>query len=66
MEYLINATTEKYPHLQFNGILQAQGEDYDDRWQLIVKNNKVSRKDIVLKGQKVTCPHCDEDFILED
>lgn len=66
IEYLINKTVEKYPDLVFNGILQAQGEDYDDRWQLIVKDNKVSRKEIKLKGQKVTCPHCEEDFVLEE
>lgn len=66
MEYIVDATVRKFPHLKFNGILQAQGEDYDDRWQLRVKDNKVTRKDIKIKGQKVTCPHCEEDFILED
>jgi hypothetical protein len=66
MEYIIEKTTEKYPELNFNGIIQAQGEEFDDRWQLIVKNNKVTRKDVKIVGQKITCPHCEEDFILED
>ncbi len=66
MEYIIEKSVEKYPELKFNGIIQAQGEEFNDRWQLIVKNNKVTRKDIELKGQKVTCPYCEEDFILED
>lgn len=30
----------------FNGILEAQGEDEDDKWLLIVKDNVASRKDI--------------------
>ncbi len=66
MKYVVDATIKKYPHLKFNGILQAQGEDFDDRWQLIVKDNKVSRKEVVLKGKKIKCPHCEEDFILEE
>lgn len=30
-----------------NGMIQAQGEDETDRWILIVKDNEVSRKDVV-------------------
>lgn len=66
MEYLVAKTLEKFPELKFNGIITAQGEEFDDRWKLTVKNNKVTRTEIKLKGQKVTCPHCEEDFILED
>jgi hypothetical protein len=66
MEVLINETIKKYPHLSFNGILQAQGEDFDDKWQLIVKNNKVSRKEVALKGKIIECPHCEEKFELEE
>jgi hypothetical protein len=66
MKVLIDETLKKYPHLKFNGILQAQGEEFSDRWQLIVKNNKVTRKDVKLKGDIITCPNCDEQFTLED
>lgn len=64
MELLISLVTEKYPEIKFNGTLNAQGEDYDDKWKLIVKDNIVSVKKIEPKGEKVTCPHCEEDFRL--
>ncbi len=66
MQYLIDKAVEKYPELSFNGILQAQGEDYDDRWQLVVKNNKVKKVEVALKGKVVECPHCEQKFELED
>lgn len=58
MEYIIKHTVKKYPNLKFNGIIQAQGEDFDDRWQLIVKNNKVTRKDVKIAGDVIKCPDC--------
>jgi hypothetical protein len=58
MKYLIDRCVEKYPQLKFNGVIQAQGEDFDDRWQLIVKNNKVSRKEVKITGDIIECPNC--------
>lgn len=29
-----------------NGVIKAQGEDMDDRWKLVVKNNKVATKNL--------------------
>jgi len=66
MEYLIDQSLKAFPELKFNGILQAQGEEYDDRWHLVVKNNKVTKREIKLKGRKVECPHCEQEFRLED
>lgn len=66
MSVLVKETIKKFPHLKFNGILQAQGEDYADRWQLIVKDNVVTRKEVQLKGKIIECPHCAEKFELED
>src|SRR5690606_24127779 len=55
MEYIIDhflkpgaLAKDKLPFLQANhicnGNIDAQGEETDDRWRLVVKNNKVSVK----------------------
>lgn len=66
MQYLIDRAVEKYPELSFNGILQAQGEEIDDRWQLVVNDNKVKKVEVTLKGKIITCPRCEEKFELEE
>ena len=47
------------------GKMTVQGEEIDDRWQLIMVKNKAIKKDIKIVGDKITCPHCEEEFILE-
>lgn len=53
MEYIINhffkpGAIAPLPFLQknhkCNGVIKAQGEEMDDRWKLIVKDNKVTTK----------------------
>lgn len=66
MQYVIDKTTKKFPKIKFEGILFAQGEELEDRWKLIVKDNKAKKVEITVKGKKVTCPNCEEDFILEE
>jgi hypothetical protein len=49
----------------FTGELQAQGEDMDDRWVLLINDEGMAeKKDIVVTGNKVICPHCKENFII--
>ena len=55
----------KYPDFGLYGSLTAQGEEIDDRWQLAIVDGKAIRKDVPIIGQKVTCPHCNRDFVLE-
>jgi predicted RNA-binding Zn-ribbon protein involved in translation (DUF1610 family) len=43
----------------------AQGEDIEDRWWLQIVNGKAMEAPIEIKGKKLTCPHCGEEFILE-
>lgn len=65
VQYVIDHAIEKFPDLVFNGEFIAQGEEYDDRWKLIVEDNVAKKVKIVLNGKKITCPHCGENFILE-
>ena len=46
--------------------LYAQGEDADDRWILTIKDGLAIRIDTPPGGQKITCPHCESNFYLED
>jgi hypothetical protein len=66
VQYVVDRMIEKAPDLVFNGEFLAQGEEHDDRWKLIVTDNKVSEVKIVLKGKRVECPHCGEEFTLEE
>jgi len=56
---------KEYPEFGLEGKLVAQGEDFDDRWVLSIENGKAIKKKIEIKGKRVTCPHCGEEFILE-
>lgn len=67
MQEFIDACVSEFPDIKFLGILKASGEDYDDRWELIVENNQATREEKVLTGPKVECPYCNEEFnVIED
>ncbi len=56
----------KYTDFGFIGELFAQGEDYDDRWKLVINNEGFAEKrEIVIVGETVTCPHCESKFFIE-
>lgn len=65
MQEFIDACVEKFPNIVFNGTLKASGEEYDDRWLLVVDENKARREEQILTGKKVTCPFCEEEFRLD-
>ena len=62
---IIAEMNKEYPEFGLVGELMAQGEDFDDRWVLKAEGYTAKREDIVMTGEKVTCPHCGEDFRLE-
>jgi hypothetical protein len=52
-----------YVSFGFKGYLEAQGEDMDDRWSLIINSDGMAeKKDLIISGSKVTCPNCECDF----
>jgi hypothetical protein len=54
------------PDFSFKGELIAQGEEFDDRWKLIIDENGIAhKKEIIMDGKRVTCPYCEKEFILE-
>lgn len=62
---IITEMQKDYPEFGLQGSFIAQGEDIDDRWVLKANGSVAKREDIVMTGEKVTCPHCGEDFRLE-
>jgi hypothetical protein len=57
---------KEYPDFGLVGKLFAQGEEFDDRWMLAIVNGLAVKKNNAIKDQKVTWPHCENEFILED
>ena len=53
-----------FPSFGLEGKLLAQGEDIDDRWELVIENGVAVKRDIPQTGQRVECPHCEGHFYL--
>lgn len=54
------------PDFGFTGKMLAQGEDVDDRWELIIGvDGKAVRKDVVVTGTRIECPCCGDSFLYE-
>jgi hypothetical protein len=64
---LIKQVRKEVPDFGLTGSLLAQGESVDDRWALVIgENGFATRQEVALSGKVVTCPHCDEKFVLEE
>jgi len=72
MDSLINLILrlmrEKWPDFGVEGKMLAQGESIGDIWTITVdqKTGNVVRTNLELTGKKVECPHCGEEFIVEE
>ena len=52
--------------LGLTGSLLAQGEEFEDRWYLVIGDDGwAKRVDHPMVGQTITCPHCGENFAVE-
>jgi len=58
--------SKKCPDFGLVGKLSAQGEDFDDRWSLVVNDGEAKREEVVIVGAKITCPNCEHVFIVEE
>ena len=65
---IIANTRKSIPDFGFTGMLNAQGEDYNDRWTLTFdKKGWAKMVRVPLAGKViVTCPECGGEFFLED
>ncbi|HEX8575790.1 MAG TPA: hypothetical protein VF677_05810 [Flavobacterium sp.] len=62
---IIRETKKEFPDFGLQGQFICQGEDIEDRWLLKIENGIAIEKKIEIKGEKIRCPHCEEEFLLE-
>lgn len=63
---VINEMRKEWPQFGLKGALVAQGEDVDDRWQLVIGDDGLAKKvEVQIVGTKVRCPECDHKFYIE-
>jgi hypothetical protein len=62
---IIDEMQKEFPDFGLEGFLVAQGEDVEDRWTLVIENGRAVQKPVEIKGVKIRCPHCSEEFIAE-
>lgn len=64
---VVREMRKEWPQFGLRGSLLAQGEDVEDRWELVV--NEVSgfteKRKVPIPGTKITCPHCRRKFYHE-
>jgi hypothetical protein len=70
MDKLVNVVIremrKEFPEFALTGSLIAQGEDVDDRWQLVIgEDGFAQRVKIQITGTKIQCPNCDHKFYVE-
>jgi len=67
LESIVNFLIDKSGvDLQLEGELLAQGDDFDDRWRLIMKDGRAVKEDFPRTGQHVVCPFCEKKFTLKE
>jgi hypothetical protein len=62
---IIRETKKEFSNFGLQGQFICQGEDIEDRWLLKIENGIAIEKKIEIKGEKIRCPHCEEEFLLE-
>lgn len=67
VNYLISQMRKVKLDFGLTGEFLCQGEDHADRWKLFInKKGLADSVDFPRIGDKITCPHCEEEFILEE
>lgn len=62
VEMILNEMRGTFHEFTLTGTLQAQGEDAEDRWDLIAEGDSVRTIMYQMVGEKVHCPNCDHEF----
>lgn len=66
MNVVIREMRKEFPEFGLNGTLIAQGEEFDDRWALVIgEDGFASKQSLSISGEVVKCPHCGAKFALE-
>jgi hypothetical protein len=66
VNFIIDNARREIPDFGLTGQLEAQGEQIGDHWFLVIgKDGFASRINAPKAGDKLTCPHCGEEIVLE-
>lgn len=66
VNWLTEHMREQWPDFAFTGELKARGEEFDDRWRLVIdETGFASKQPVSIDGKKVKCPHCREEFYID-
>lgn len=64
---ILREMRKEFPQFGLSGVLDAQGEEADDRWQLYIGDDGMAAaRKVAVPGVKVTCPHCRRTFRHEE
>lgn len=67
VNFIIDNMRRIMPEFGLSGELLAQGEEVGDVWKLAIGEDGFAHHvEIPLSGQKIKCPHCHAEFILQD
>ena len=66
INFIIEKMKEVVSNFELEGKLLAQGDQIDDRYEIIIKNNVALKRKITIIGTKITCPHCESEFYRHD
>ncbi len=65
LNLIIDQMRKDMPEFGLSGKFLAQGEDIDDRYEIIIKDGRAMKRQVIIAGTKIMCPHCEEYFYLE-
>ena len=62
---IIRLMKERWEDFGLVGQFDAQGEEIGDVWRLVASGDVAKKVDLILAGPRVTCPHCELEFVLD-
>jgi hypothetical protein len=66
VEVMVMELRKRWPEFELTGRLFAQGEEADDRWELVIDEDGMPKRvKTPPTGTKVVCPACEHSFYLE-
>ncbi len=65
INFIINEMQKTMPEFGLTGEFLCQGEEFDDRYKIVIENGFAVEVAEPLNGEKIMCPHCEEYFLHE-
>jgi hypothetical protein len=65
IELVIALMNSKFTRFGLIGIVEVQGEDHDDQYNICVDGLIVEVQDMIVVGKTIICPHCYEKITLD-